>query len=100
MNSAAHVVAILRDCYEMAPKDLVAAMANLLTVNTAPDANDRICFGIWSVVCGETYDLESNSLKTSSEGIRSKDIQDLLSRSELTDYGRKLLDACLDDDDD
>lgn len=95
VTTAAVIVDILRDVCKYDDGQVFEELANLLKDHHNASSQDRICFAMWSLICGESYDIPSGEVRRYTGHNVASQIEGIMSRHGLDEYASGLLKQCL-----
>ena len=95
LGSAGSIVELLRQSCGMEDQEIADRILDSMKDLNAGAAQDRLSFALWSVICGETYDVQNAVTRCNGDILVKNKLSSILENLSLTDYSRSTLKECM-----
>jgi hypothetical protein len=94
VGSGAAVVRLMRKFSSLTDEEIAVRIINQIASDNESAAQDRFAFALWSLICGEAYDVAAESTYSVPVRVGWREMTELLRKEGLSDYTRATLLEC------
>ena len=95
VGAGSAIVTLLRDVCGLTPTEIGDQVMDRLTDTVCGGAQDRVCFALWALICGECYDVKSGEVRRNPITFSGSRISNLVESLVLTHYAKTTLEECM-----